>query len=65
MAIRIKAAESAKEIRDVFKLRYQVYVEEEGLFPGVEGDTIVDLFDAVPSVVNLIAYDEESGKPSG
>lgn len=65
MAIRIKAAESAKEIRDVFKLRYQVYVEEEGLFPGVEGDTIVDLFDAVPSVVNLIAYDEESGKPAG
>ena len=65
MAIRIKAARSAKELKDVFELRYQVYVEEEGLFPGIQGDIIVDLFDAVPAVVNLVAYDEETQLPVG
>jgi len=65
MPIRIKAAHSARELRDVFRLRHEVYVVEEGYFKDVEGDVIVDMFDAVPQVVNLIAYDDKTGDTVG
>lgn len=42
MAIRVKAAENAKELADVYKLRHQVYVEGEGYFKDHPGDHIVD-----------------------
>ena len=56
MAIRVKAAENAKELADVYKLRHQVYVEGEGYFKDHPGDHIVDQFDTLPQVINVIAY---------
>lgn len=56
MAIRVKAAETAKELADVYKLRHQVYVEGEGYFKDHPGNHIVDQFDTLPQVINVIAY---------
>jgi len=56
MAIRVKAAETAKELSDVYKLRHQVYVKGEGYFKDQPGDHIVDQFDTLPEVINVIAY---------
>jgi CRP-like cAMP-binding protein/predicted GNAT family N-acyltransferase len=56
MAIRIKVATTAQELLDVYKLRHQVYVEEEGKFSNVDNNVIVDEFDAVPQSLNVIAY---------
>lgn len=56
MAIRIKVAQSAQELSDVYKLRHQVYVEGEGYFKDVPGELIVDQFDAIPNMANIIAY---------
>ena len=63
MTIKIKIARTAKEIDDVFRLRYDVYVREEGKFGGEENPNgrIIDHFDAVPGVANVIAY--SSGEP--
>lgn len=59
MAIRVKAAENAKELADIYKLRHQVYVESEGSFKDHSSDHIVDQFDSMPDVVNVIAYRDE------
>ncbi|RMG30429.1 MAG: hypothetical protein D6721_03760 [Gammaproteobacteria bacterium] len=59
MAIRIKVAETARELDDVYRLRYRVYVEEEGRFQHAKqggSGRIVDEFDSFPGVFNLIAY---------
>ena len=57
MAIRIKVATTAKELNDVYRLRYQVYVETEGCFKDIKGNLIIDQFDAMPKVANIIAYE--------
>lgn len=64
MAIRLKIAESAKELDDVFWLRHEVYAEE-GYF-NEEGEVlyITDRFDAHPLCANIIAYDDK-GNPVG
>ncbi|MCJ8267878.1 MAG: cyclic nucleotide-binding domain-containing protein [Psychrosphaera sp.] len=56
MPIKIKIAETAKELNDVYKLRYQVYAKEEGRFENLKGDIIVDQFDTLPNTSNIIAY---------
>ena len=56
MPIRIKLATTAKELRDVYQLRYQVYAGE-GAFENVVGDAIIDQFDSIPGVANVIAYE--------
>jgi len=58
MTIRIKVAKTAKELDDVYRLRYKVYVEKEGYFKELAGKTerIIDHFDAVPKMANIIAY---------
>jgi len=58
MAIRLKIARTEKQLDDVFKLRYDVYVQERKKFaPAQTKDPrIVDRFDALPDVVNAIAY---------
>ena len=58
MAIRLKIARTEKELDDVFKLRYDVYVQERKKFtPAPSKDPrIVDRFDALPDVVNATAY---------
>ncbi|MFT4930049.1 MAG: CRP/FNR family cyclic AMP-dependent transcriptional regulator, partial [Phenylobacterium sp.] len=65
MAIRIKVARTAKELNDVYRLRHEVYVEGEGYFKDMPGEVIVDQFDSVPLVANIIAYDEETQRPVG
>lgn len=77
MAIRIKVATTEKELEDVFRVRHQVYVQSEGYFKDTPGTMIVDHFDAMPRVANIIAYagdlpiatmriacDSEIGSPS-
>lgn len=56
MAIKVKVATTPKELNDVYRLRYKVYVESEGYFQNIAGDLIVDQFDALPQVANIIAY---------
>ncbi|OGT22195.1 MAG: hypothetical protein A2V90_00420 [Gammaproteobacteria bacterium RBG_16_57_12] len=58
MTVRVKVASSAKELEDVFWVRHEVYATEEGYFQGAKDDKqmIVDEFDALPMVANIIAY---------
>ena len=60
MSIRLKVATSAKELRDVYHLRYQVYVETEGRFEAMKGELITDSFDAMPDVACVIAYEGDT-----
>jgi CRP/FNR family cyclic AMP-dependent transcriptional regulator len=60
MSIRIKVATTAKELKDVYRLRYGVYVETEGKFEDHKGDLIMDYFDAVPNVACVIAYEGDT-----
>ena len=58
MAIRLKIAQSANELDDVFWLRYQVYAES-GYFSDIGGSQhLTDRFDAHPYCANIIAYDD-------
>ncbi len=61
MSVRIKIAQTACELEDVFRLRYQVYVEESGVFGSADKDAglIVDQFDAYPPTASIIAYDRD------
>ncbi|MCU7959264.1 MAG: GNAT family N-acetyltransferase [gamma proteobacterium symbiont of Bathyaustriella thionipta] len=61
MSIRLKVAKSAKEIDDVMWLRHQVYVVEDGKFSDtpLPEKRILDRYDTLPGVVNLIAYDDK------
>lgn len=61
MAIHVKVAETAKELMDVYRVRHQVYVNEEGYFRHsslARSEKIVDCYDSFPNVANIIAYDE-------
>lgn len=62
MSIRLKVARTEKELDDVFELRYSVYVlEREKFSPSIENDPrIVDRFDAVPDVANVVAYHRDT-----
>jgi CRP-like cAMP-binding protein len=57
--MQLKIAQTAKELDDVFWLRHQVYIMEEGKFGGkpLANRRIVDRFDAFPQNLNIIAYD--------
>ena len=59
MSINIKIAKTEQELSDVYRLRYQVY-SEQGRFAELYDGVIVDLFDAIPSVANVIAYSGET-----
>lgn len=61
MSIRLKVAHTAKELDDVFKLRYDVYVVNKGRFSLDSSSCenkgrIVDRFDTIPDATNIIAY---------
>jgi CRP/FNR family cyclic AMP-dependent transcriptional regulator len=60
MSIRIKVATTAKELKDVYRLRHAVYVGSEGRFADLKGDLIMDYFDAVPNVACVIAYEGDT-----
>ncbi len=58
MPIRLKVARTAKELDDVFRLRYDVFVDERGKFSAsVHEPRLVDYFDALPDVANVVAYE--------
>lgn len=61
MGIRLKLAETGKELDDVFWVRRQVFSVEEGKFGGISlaDSFLVDHFDAHPHCANLIAYDSD------
>ena len=61
MAVRLKIAQSGKELDDVFWVRHQVFVIEEGVYHSNEkGRFLVDRFDVHPFCANLIAYEGEN-----
>ena len=66
MSIKLIIARTAKELDDVFRLRYEVYVLDKGRFSLDAASNenkfrIVDRFDTIPDVANIIAY--ENGVP--
>jgi len=60
MTITIKVASTASELDDVYRVRYDVYVKEDGKFTNtaLSDERILDRFDAVSSSANIIAYDD-------
>lgn len=63
MPIKLKIARTEKELDDVFRLRYDVYVRERNKFSEkrtTSDGRIVDHFDALPGVANVVAYDGET-----
>ena len=65
MSIKLIVARTAKELDDVFKLRYEVYVLDKGRFSldsssNENKSRIVDRFDTIPGVANIIAYDNNN-----
>ena len=59
MGIRIKVATTSQELNDVYKLRYQVYVNSGGYFNPNPQEIVMDMFDAIPDCANIIAYEGE------
>lgn len=60
MSVKIRIAKTAKELRDAFELRYEVYKEGEGYYQDVDSGHIIDIFDSVPDATSIIAYDGET-----
>lgn len=76
MSVRVKLATRPGELRDLFRVRHEVFVEEEGYLEP-QGGRIVDFYDALPTTSNLVAVvdgevvggfritlDSEAGMPS-
>jgi N-acyl-L-homoserine lactone synthetase len=55
MPVRIKIAETAAELDELFIARHKVFVEEEGYLASRNNGRIVDQFDAFPTTTNIIA----------
>ncbi|OUS15965.1 hypothetical protein A9Q88_09490 [Gammaproteobacteria bacterium 50_400_T64] len=63
MPIKLKVARTAEELDDVFRLRYDVYVSERNKFSekrATNDGRIVDHFDVLPEVANVVAYDGDT-----
>ncbi len=59
MAIRLKVAKTPEEIDDALWVRHEVFIVEDGKFGGKPAPDarMMDRFDALPDVYNIIAYD--------
>lgn len=59
MTTRLKIADTAKEIHDVYWLRHEVYIVEDNKFGGEprKDSILIDKFDALPGVSHVIVYD--------
>jgi len=59
MSIKLKTANTPKELDDALWVRHEVYVIEDGKFGGrpLPGERIVDRYDVLPDVALLIAYE--------
>jgi len=55
MSVRIKIAQTAEEMDQLFNARHEIFVEEEGYFKPNPSGRIFDRFDAFSSTVNIIA----------
>ncbi|MBX2799695.1 MAG: cyclic nucleotide-binding domain-containing protein [Myxococcales bacterium] len=55
MSVRVKLAVDPVELRDLMRVRHEVFVEEEGYMTPSDSGMIVDFFDAVSTTSNLIA----------
>lgn len=67
MPIKLKVARTEKELDDVFRLRYDVYVSERKKFSEKRANSdgrIVDHFDTLPEVANVVAYDGDTAVAS-
>jgi len=65
--IKLKVARTEKELDDVFRLRYDVYVSEKNKFSekrATSDGRIVDHFDTLPGVSNVVAYDGDTAVAS-
>ena len=59
MSIRLKVAKTPEEIDDALWVRHEVFIVEDGKFGGkrLADARMMDRFDALPDVFNVIAYD--------
>jgi N-acyl-L-homoserine lactone synthetase len=55
MTVRIREARTSAELDAVFRVRHQVFVEEERYMPARDDRRIADRFDAYPSSTNIVA----------
>jgi hypothetical protein len=55
MGVRVRIARTTEELDQVFRLRHQVFVEEEGYMTPRPDGRIADRFDAYPTTANIIA----------
>jgi len=55
MNLRLGLARTPLELDAAFRVRHEVFVNEEGLLPATPSGRIVDRFDAFPGVANVIA----------
>ena len=63
MSIKFKIAKSPEDLDRVFRLRHQVLVEGQNVFPPSPDGRLVDRFDAYPTSINIFA--ESDGTPVG
>jgi N-acyl-L-homoserine lactone synthetase len=58
MTVRVREARTSAELDAVFRLRHQVFVEEEHYMPARDDRRIADRFDAYPTSTNIVALVE-------
>lgn len=58
MSVRLKVANTAKELDDVFKLRHEVFIQERNKYSSssLDNPRVVNHFDTLPDVANIVAY---------
>lgn len=59
MTVRVREARSSAELDDVFRLRHQVFVDEEQYMEPRPDGRIADRFDAYPTSTNIVAVADE------
>jgi len=59
MPIKITIAKTPELIDEVFKIRHQIFVEEEGFMKDTLDKRLIDRFDAYPTTTNLVLKDDE------
>ena len=58
MPIHIRLAETEQDIDQVFRVRHQVFCQEEDLIHANAADLVVDRFDAFPASKSFVSLDE-------
>jgi len=57
MTMRVRRAFSAVELRDLYRIRHDVFVSQEGDMPPRKDAMIFDAFDSFPNTLNIVALD--------